>query len=60
MNHALISLTIARTAAKASFPTGLMCDAGNMKPCRPVSRNSIVYAYLIFAAPLAQSSAPPD
>lgn len=55
----LISWANVVTAITASFPVGTICDAGNMNPFLPVSLSSNVYAYLIFAIPLAQSSDAP-
>lgn len=55
----LISLANPETAANASLPVDKISDGGKMNPYFPVSLNSIVYEYFIFATPLAQSSDAP-
>jgi hypothetical protein len=61
INHlpGAISLAKVFTAASASRPVGMMYCTGRMKPKNPRSRSSMVYVYLMPAAPLAQSSDPP-
>lgn len=54
-----ISLAKVDTATNASLPVDRISDGGKMNPYFPVSLNSIVYEYLIFATPLAQSSDAP-
>jgi hypothetical protein len=54
-----ISCVIVFTAANASIAVGWIWLEGSRNPYLPVSLSSIVYEYLIWGTPLAQSSETP-
>lgn len=60
-NHLTLAISPASVfaAASASRAVGRMYCAGRIKPKDPRSRSSMVYVYLIRAAPFAQSSDAP-
>jgi hypothetical protein len=61
INHLALATSLAKvfTAASASEAVGRMYCEGRINPKNPRSRSSIVYVYLMPAAPFAQSSDPP-